>query len=1033
MKPEIRSDLDNPLKLFHLANHALTVCRRVIFLLLALLVVASASIWLMAPDVKTLRPEIESFLKDELKLKDVALGNLSWYWAGNFGVKADASSFSSLDDALTIRKSDVTVNVSILDLLSGKIAPAGIHLSGGDVEVVAGDASTPPQSIPIPDLIALKDMNLKWKYREQSGQLEHFTLSYKRDEKHLLVRAPAIRLEMDFDDRFRPYEIEADFSDFSWLPEQWGGHVKGSIRGEVSVKQSVKGEWHVDLTATSAGTLPAEFLLNEASWPFETFKASVLVKSDASPMLNISKIEIPKFEYRSGENLVKGTLRWSEGKMEISASSPYLQMPLIWRGLNPLGSDDWHVWLASMKRGVASDARAEIGLAWPQWQQLPAETDLESLHYQVSGHVVDADISLGMHDDFIRQVEGDIELDESGLKAIITSADLPHEIGTAKGSLDIPWESLVISVNAHGQIDAGKLHERLHREEATQLHWGEARAEASLSLQWKPTEAEPQQASIALKPLAPWNLEIKETPIRVDSGEVVWELGDRIQFSKLVWATPLLNLKSEMKASKDESGEWQVESMQAEAEGELEKLTTYYLLPVKSAGGSFYATLNYDEKWHGKIRLKDASWENFLGTKKAVDDPLAIEYLGSNGVKGAQRIIQIDEIRCADELLRLNGSGEVSQDKLRLSLQQIESAAFAGAIDILAPFGSDPWELNVNASYLNRDALPEVLARRSDMMRKAWALRANLARFVWDQAEMKDVSIKLASALNSVAVLKAESLKSGELVLSNMITIFSMPGGGVIDLRSLEAEMEGLHLKLSATLLPGEDGGTIWRGFAGLRGNFGHMMKRAELSNLFEDGVMSVLFSGKGELFTEQPWWKGLDGRLRMRVDHGRLMKGGTLSKFLAAISLADLPALLFGSREDLTKPGLSYKRLQVEATMHGKDVEVHKVAMRSSAMDMAGKGVMDLGDANVDLTLVVRPLQNLDAILSKIPLIRDMFGGAAHSFLRKIYRMHGPISDAKVEQVSPEEAGMASPGVFEALFTLPEKWFGKETAPVAP
>lgn len=1030
MNLETKPDLDRKLSLSNWATHVLAGCRRVLFLLAALVAIAGASIWLMAPDVQTLRPEIESFLKDELKLKEVKLGELSWYWAGHFGIKADASSFSSHDNAVSIQNSDVTVNISILDLLSGKIEPAGIHLSGGDLLVAVGNGST-PQSMPMPGLIALKDMNLEWKYGSQAGQLEHFTLSYESDERHLLLRTPAMRLEMEFNSQFEPSEIEVGFSDLSWLPDQWRGYFDGSVAGEIKVRKRQKDEWRLAVSATSANSLPAKFSLNGASWPLELFNAVAVVKTDESGV-TISQIESEKFEYRSGENQVKGSFLWREGILKLAASSPYLEMPLIWRGLRPLGDSSWHTWLSSMKGGIASDARAEVELPWAQWQVMPTDADLEALRYRVSGHVVDADIFLGVHDDFINQIEADVELDEMGLKGIILSAKLPHEIGVANGGLNIPWSSLVLSMNVRGQVDAGRLHGWLDEGEAEQLHWGEARAEASVALQWMPTEATPRQASISLKPSAPWKLEIMETPVRVDSGEIKWQFSDKIKFSKLVWSTPLLTLNTDMNASKDENGMWQVTSLQAKADGALSKLTSYYLLPVKSADGRFHASLNFNEKWHGKIRLKEASWENFLGTKKEIGDPLAIEFEGSNSTKGGQKIVIIDEIRCTDELLRLSGSGEVSQDELRLSLKQIESEAFAGAIDILAPFGSDPWELNVNASYLNRNALPEALSRNPDM-KKSWALRANLERFVWDEAEIKGVSIKLASALNSVAVMKAESLKSGELALNNMISIFSMPGGGVIDLRSLEAEMEGLHLKLSATLLPGEKGGTIWRGFAGLDGNFGHMMKRAELSNLFEDGAMHMLFSGTGELFTEQPWWQGLNGRLRMRVDHGRLMKGGTLSKFLSAISLADLPALFFGSREDLTKPGLSYKRLQVEATMLGKDVQVHKVAMRSPAMDLAGKGVMDMDDANVDLTLVMRPLQNLDAILSKIPLIRDMFGGAAHSFLRKIYRMHGPIADAKVEQISAEEAGLASPGLFEALLNLPEKWFGKEEAAVAP
>jgi uncharacterized protein YhdP len=155
-------------------------------------------------------------------------------------------------------------------------------------------------------------------------------------------------------------------------------------------------------------------------------------------------------------------------------------------------------------------------------------------------------------------------------------------------------------------------------------------------------------------------------------------------------------------------------------------------------------------------------------------------------------------------------------------------------------------------------------------------------------------------------------------------------------------------------------------------------------------------------------------------------MKGGTLTKFLAATSIADLPALFVGDRKDLTKSGLGYKRLQMEAVLHDKNIQIHQLAMRSSAMDVAGQGHMDVEQADIDLTFVVRPLQNLDALLSRLPLIRDILGGAAHSFIRRVYRMHGPIANAEVTQISTSEAGLSDPGMVEYLLNLPGRWFGK-------
>jgi len=102
-------------------------------------------------------------------------------------------------------------------------------------------------------------------------------------------------------------------------------------------------------------------------------------------------------------------------------------------------------------------------------------------------------------------------------------------------------------------------------------------------------------------------------------------------------------------------------------------------------------------------------------------------------------------------------------------------------------------------------------------------------------------------------------------------------------------------------------------------------------------------------------------------------------------------------------------------------------VGMRSSAMDLAGHGSLDLATSHIDLIAVIHPLQNLDVLLGKIPLLRDVLGGASHSLVRKVYRLHGPFSNAVVEKIKPEEAGLASPGIIERLFTLPDIWFGEQ------
>ncbi len=118
------------------------------------------------------------------------------------------------------------------------------------------------------------------------------------------------------------------------------------------------------------------------------------------------------------------------------------------------------------------------------------------------------------------------------------------------------------------------------------------------------------------------------------------------------------------------------------------------------------------------------------------------------------------------------------------------------------------------------------------------------------------------------------------------------------------------------------------------------------------------------------------------------------------------------------------YKRLQLEATVQGEKANIRKLAMRASALDMGGKGWINLSNGSVDLYVVAHPLQNIDAMLNMIPLLRDVIMGPARSLFRKIYHVHGSLYDAKVEPVSAKQAGLPGPGLLEQLINLPGSWF---------
>lgn len=1008
-------------------RYALALCQRVLFLLLTILLLTGLAIWWMAPGINKLRPDIEQYLTQELQLRDLTLGRLSWYWAWNIGIRADGCSFTNQDESLAVRKTQLSVQISPWQLLFGEVTPYKIHLAHGRLNL-APERSTEQGLGLLPGQLVMDDMTVAWHLGSYQGELHHFGMDFDEGRRRVTAHMPGVHLRASWDAALLPEHAVLKFDDIDWLPQPLQAYVEGRPSGRMVITRLGAKRWRIGVDAKG----------DNSAWqwsgipftlPFDAMHADLVVHAESDRTLN--RIEIPSVRWRRGGDTIAASGQWYEGKLHLSATSPRLRMPLIWSWLQGMGDGDWRQWLVRMKRGQASGIKADLQLEWAEpnngW---PTAKELASMHYRVNGHVDGADIAPGLDEALITDVRGDIELDEAALHAKIASAQLPNGIGTAHATLALPWESTLLAIKGAGRIDAGQMHAWLDAKDAAGLQWVSAPSQVNFDLQWQPEEALPRTAEIRLKPADDWKLTPNGVAMTISGGQLNWRLGHGISAEGLQVHGELTEGTISFQASHQAATGWQITSLQANTSGDFAHTIRHFQLPIASPTGRYALEFTYSGTWQSRLNLTGAGWSNMLGQAKPMGMAMEIRSEGSFDAEHGH--LDIDHIECPADDFQLEGSGEFGPAGLKVVLTRLQTPAFAGSVAVRAPFGSDPWEMDVQASKLDRKALPQQLPHTAEALAgKPWSLRAKVGEFIWDDAQMQDVSISLASKADSVGVFKAATADIGAIKVKNISAMFAMPGKGEIDLRHFGASMGAQSVTLSAWLTPNPKGGMRWRGFAELDGDFGRTMSRAGMSNLFSGGHMRALFSGQGEVLREQQWWQGLQGRLRMRVDDGQVLTGGTLTKFLSAISLKDLPKLLFGQREDLKKKGLFFNRLQVEATLHDQTFNIKKMAMRSPAMDMAGHGVMDLENGHIDLLMAVRPFQNLDAMLSKIPLVRDLVGGAAHSIMRKAYHMHGPVTDAKVEEITPEAAGLASPGLVESLFRLPELWFdaGKSTS----
>jgi len=1008
-------------------QRALASCRRVFLLLLLIISAAGAWIYWNAPDLDTIRPEIESFLEEELALKEVKLGSLSWYWAGFLWLDSDQLDFSNAEQDLAFHKGGVAVRIPLWSLLSGEIKPDRIRLNGGTLSIRFHE--TAKAALPAEQII-LEDVAVHWRYKQLHGELPGLRLTLDGKDRTIDAVSTALTLHAQLDSDGLPDRILLNCKHINWLPAQLQEQIQGSPAMNIELQRTGKRAWQLKLVAHSEQPVT---LLPESMYAYSlnSVEAEMSIKIKHHEKLSLERIDISRATWSLGDNHITASGNWHAGLLSASARSEQLAMPLVWSWLRPLGNEAWHNWLSHMQAGSARQISGEIALAWQNpLKAAPSGESWKAMQYKLDASIEEADISLGQSEDFLLHTSAKVSLNQYGLSAEIFDSTLPRGLGHSSGSLHIPWQTLELHVQGKSQVDVASLLRWFGPSQITDWQWHQAKADSTFELIWDPSESSPKEASATLIPTNDWHVAVHDAKLKLSGGIAHWDQQHGLSITDAKLQNSFLRGSLSLSTSSGEDGSWNIDRLDARGDSDFAALAAHFQLPLSHANGIIQTSLHFDKTWSGSIDMKAAGWQQLLGSNKTAGENYSINYQGNIELDHELPMIHLSKLQSkGNALLIRQGDVTINRESFKLTLNDLHTPLFSGSLHIDIPFNDSPWQLKSRARYLNRNALPAALDHPDKMIDKSWVIDADIERFDWNDARMDGVHINLASARGSLGQFKAKQISTTQLNITDVNARFTLPGQGEVDLRHLSAHMEKQDLTMSAILTPIEDGGMRWSGFAELNGDFGHLLQFGKLSKRFSGGESHMLFSGHGVILRDQPWWQDINGRMRLRVDKGRILEGGTLTTLLAAINLTELYKLLFGKREDLSGPGIMYERLQMEAIMQHQDIQIRNVVLRSSAFDLAGQGSLDIDKAAIDIYLIAQPLQNLDAMLRKIPLLRDLLGGKAHSLMRKVYHMHGPFTDAKVEAVNAEQAGLSSPGIIESLFSLPNTWFGSGKA----
>jgi len=989
--------------------------------MLAVLFVSSVVfLFVVPPDIGFLKAKIEAELEQTLKAKKVDISNVHLAWESGPSLNIDVHEIIS--DKLKIHESRMTFSFQVYKFFIGQFSPE-IALSDGNMQLDL-DVQSEGEAHPINVMTRLDNVSLTWVVNHETQVLNHVQATIFPYGSNIYFKADGISLVAKIDGGTSIEQLTLQIEDMSGLPASWQAYVSGMKKFELSVTRNTDQLWSWKLlTLAKQGSVhieQAHFKL-----PYQVLEAKGDVTLRLGDQLTLQHFNVDELHWKDNDNFGNFNMQWDNHVLQIEVIDGSTSMPLLWSWLWMLGDDEWHNWLNSMHAGRVHDVRATLDLDWDNpLAATPTIKNLIDMKYHVLAKGSDVDIALGVDGKFLYHMNGDVLVDENHLEADVHHTVLQDNIAIGHGTYRIDWDSLMMNIDAKGSGDVGKLHHFLDASSAKALHWGEAKAEADLVMQWDAHKNEPNITKVVLRPTEAWHLSPGNIPMLGNKGVAIWDFNRGLDIRNMQLVLPWV--EGELSLFLDKNKAWSLQDVRFDGDVPLADLTQAFVLPIVNPTGTTKVKMTYKhKKWLGKLDLTNNDWDNFAGYDKEGIETLIIPFEGK-ALSSQTLPIQLQHLSSQHDDFSFDTTVLIKPEGIDFNFKNVDTSAFGGDFRLQMPYDTQlPWQLTVDADYMDKPLLTSYLTERggAEAFTRPWSVNANLGWVEWEKSYAQGVQLHFTSDKQGVGEVSAEYLLSGDADLEQVKATFSLNGRGSYDLHLLKAKGAGQLLQASGSVETLKDGVLKWKGLALMGGQFGTLMEQAELDQLFQEGEMSAVFIGQGEFKDGGSWWRKMKGSFKLRVDDGRIMEGGTLTHLLAAISIADLPKYLIFDRGDVVGKGLLYDKLQVEGDFESNKLNVHQLAFLSSALDAGGTGEVDLETGNLDIVLVARPWQNIEAFISHVPLLGPILTGEDKSLLRKVYQIKGPASDAAVDEVSPDDVGLPSSGYLEDLFT-PGRWF---------
>jgi hypothetical protein len=160
-------------------------------------------------------------------------------------------------------------------------------------------------------------------------------------------------------------------------------------------------------------------------------------------------------------------------------------------------------------------------------------------------------------------------------------------------------------------------------------------------------------------------------------------------------------------------------------------------------------------------------------------------------------------------------------------------------------------------------------------------------------------------------------------------------------------------------------------------------------------------------------------GALKFKVEHGSVRRFATLSKIFSILNVSQLFRLHL---PDMVSGGMPFNRITGDFSVREGIATTQNMFLDSNAINLSAVGKIDMIRDELDLNIGVQPLQTVDKVVSRIPIVGWIITGKDHSFITTYFEARGKIEDPQVTAVPVKSLAKGVFNIFKRVFELPRR-----------